>query len=99
MTALLLLLAVTAAGLHLKTDMKGAIMKRTLTLICALFVGALSTAAVGAPGEWWEVTAKMEMPGMPFAMPATTTKVCIAKGAVSDPHQSMQDKECKMTDI
>jgi len=73
-------------------------MKKTWTIGLALFWGAFS-AAYGAPGEWWEVTSKMEMPGMPFAMPATTTKVCIAKGAVSDPHQSMQDKECKMTDI
>ncbi|MDO8754231.1 MAG: DUF3617 family protein, partial [Anaerolineales bacterium] len=74
-------------------------MKKTLTLSFALFVGALSTAAVGAPGEWWEVAAKMEMPGMPFTMPSTTTKVCIAKGAVNDPNQSMHDKECKMTDV
>jgi len=78
--------------------MKGDSMKKTWTIGLALFWGAFS-AAYGAPGEWWEVTSKMEMPGMPFAMPATTTKVCIAKGAVSDPHQSMQDKECKMTDI
>lgn len=74
-------------------------MKKTLTLIYALFVGALSTAAVGAPGEWWEVTAKMEMPGMPFAMPATTTKVCLAKGAANDPHQATQDKDCQTTDV
>ena len=79
--------------------MKGVIMKETLTLSFALFVWAFPTAAVGAPGEWWEVAAKMEMPGMPFAMPSTTTKVCIAKGAANDPHQATQDKDCKTTDV
>lgn len=74
-------------------------MKKTLTLSFALFVGAFSTTAVCAPGEWWEIFSKTEMPGMPFAMPATTTRVCIAKGAANDPRQSMQDKECQMTDV
>lgn len=74
-------------------------MKKILALSFALLVGAFSVAAYGAPGEWWEVTAKMEMPGMPFAMPAMTTKVCIAKGAANDPHQATQDKDCKMTDV
>ncbi|MDP1633455.1 MAG: DUF3617 domain-containing protein [Gallionellaceae bacterium] len=74
-------------------------MKKILTISFALFVGAFSAAAYGAPGEWWEVTAKMEMPGMPFAMPATTTKVCLVKGAANDPRQSTQDKDCKTTDV
>lgn len=73
-------------------------MKKTWMIGLALFCSGFS-AAYAAPGEWWEVTAKMEMPGMPFSMPSTTTKVCIAKGAVNDPNQSMHDKECKMTDI
>lgn len=30
--------------------------------------------------ELWEVTSKMEMPGMPMAMPAQTHRVCTAKG-------------------
>ena len=74
-------------------------MKTILTISLALFWGAFSAAAVGASGEWWEVTGKTEMPGMPFAMPATTTKVCLAKGAANDPRQSTQDKDCKTTDV
>lgn len=74
-------------------------MKKTLTISLALFWGAFSAAAYGAAGEWWEVTAKMEMPGMPFAMPATTTKVCLAKGAANNPHQATQDKDCQITDV
>ena len=30
--------------------------------------------------ELWDVTSKMEMPGMPFAMPPQTHRVCVAKG-------------------
>lgn len=73
-------------------------MKKIGMISLALFCGAFS-AAHAAPGEWWEVTAKMEMPGMPFAMPPTATKVCIAKGAANDPHQATQDKDCKISDV
>ncbi|HEX5364787.1 MAG TPA: DUF3617 family protein, partial [Gallionella sp.] len=65
----------------------------SLTLLCA------ASAAYAEPGEWWEIASKTEMPGMPFSMPATTTRICVAKGAADDPRQSVQDKECKMTDI
>jgi hypothetical protein len=60
-----------------------------------------SGAAVAESGEFWEITQKMEMPGMPMAMPETTVKVCLPKGGESDPRQSMRDPqgECEMTDI
>jgi hypothetical protein len=45
------------------------------------------------------MTVKMEMPGMPFAMPATTTKICIPKGAERDPKHMNSDKDCVMTDM
>ncbi|MDO8438594.1 MAG: DUF3617 family protein [Nitrosomonadaceae bacterium] len=72
-------------------------MKKLLITGLALFGGAFSAAAYCAPGEWWEVSSKMEMPGMPFAMPATTSRVCVAKGSENVP--PMQDKECKMTNV
>lgn len=65
----------------------------------ALLSGVLSAAAHAAPGEYWEITNKMEMPGMPFAMPATTMKVCIPKGGENDPQKTSGDKDCKMTDV
>jgi hypothetical protein len=75
-------------------------MKRISTIILALFWSACTAAAYAAPGEWWEISSKTEMPGMPFAMPATTVKVCVAKGAANAQRQTMQqDKTCKMTDI
>lgn len=64
-----------------------------------LCVTLLSAHAYAATGEYWEVTNKMEMPGMPFSMPATTNKVCIGKGQENDPGKSAGDKNCKMTDV
>lgn len=66
------------------------------TLLGILF--SLATAAVAAPGEYWEYTMKMEMAGMPMAMPATTNKVCVAKGQEQDP-RSTAEKDCTVTDV
>lgn len=74
-------------------------MNKHLTAMLAMLTGLLSAAANAAPGEYWEVTSKMEMPGMPFAMPPTTQKVCIPKGGENDPARTSGDKDCKMTDI
>lgn len=74
-------------------------MKKLLYACMAFLSGTISADAYSAPGEYWEVTTKMEMPGMPFAMPATTTKVCIPKGGEKDPRHSAKDKDCEMTDI
>lgn len=66
----------------------------------AIVISMLLCAAVQAkPGETWEITSKMEMPGMPFAMPPTTMKTCIPKGSENDPGQTSGDKSCKMTDV
>ena len=74
-------------------------MNRYCVAIFGMLIGLLSAAASAAPGEYWEITNKMEMPGMPFAMPATTTKVCISKGSESNPEKTSGDKSCKMTDV
>lgn len=74
-------------------------MNKRLTAILAILSGLLGSTAYAAPGEYWEITSKMEMPGMPFAMPATTTKVCIAKGNENDPRKSSGDEDCQMSDI
>lgn len=70
-------------------------LSATLATITVLF----SASAMSAPGEYWEVTNKMEMEGMPFAMPGTTQKVCVPKGGENDPSKTTGDKDCKMTDI
>ena len=74
-------------------------MKKLLIAGFACAVSTLSTSAFSAPGEYWEISSKMEMPGMPFAMPGSTVKVCIPKGAEKDPRQAAPNKDCEMTDI
>lgn len=75
-------------------------MKKMFIACLAIAVSAFSAAAFGAAGEYWEVTAKMEMKGMPFAMPATTTKVCMPLGEEKDPRRTMGEKaDCEFTDI
>jgi Protein of unknown function (DUF3617) len=78
----------------------GANMKKILLNMGMLSVLVLSSPLFAATGEWWEVTGKMEMEGMPFAMPAQTSKVCLPKGAESDPRYTQgKDSNCTMTEV
>lgn len=75
-------------------------MNKLLPGILSLSLGLFSSVLLAAPGEWWEMTVKMEMEGMPFAMPAQATKVCMPKGGQSDPKNTQgKDSNCKMTDV
>jgi hypothetical protein len=66
------------------------------TIGWALVLAGLSPWAQAAPGEYWEITNKVQMQGM--SMPGMTSKVCIPKGAEGDPRNSA-DKDCQMTDM
>jgi hypothetical protein len=76
---------------------------KTLTLAAlAVFTGLFSSAAFSKPGEYWEVTSRIDMPGMPAGMSSTKTKVCIAKGSEKDPGQLMRSRnssDCQLTDV
>lgn len=75
-------------------------MKKILLSIAVLSVAMTPSSLLAAPGEWWEITSKMEMEGMPFAMPAQTAKVCMPKGGQSDPNRTQgKDSNCTMTDV
>lgn len=75
-------------------------MKNILMAWVALLSGVLAADIYAAPGEYWEITSKMDMPGMPFAMPATTVKVCIPPGGEKDPRRTQDKKSnCEMTDV
>jgi hypothetical protein len=76
----------------------------------ALYVVAaavLAPHAYGAPpnmreGEW-EITMKMEMPGMPMAMPPQVMQRCITKKDLADAHKPVPgaqagDSRCKLSD-
>ena len=68
-----------------------------------LAVAVLWVAAVLMPDpafgqgkdDLWEVTTKMEMPGMPMAMPAQTNRFCIAKGGKDEDYVPKREN-CKM---
>ena len=55
------------------------------------------TAAAQGKDDMWEITTKMEMPGMPMAMPAQTQRQCVAKNAKDDDYIPRRDN-CKVTD-
>jgi len=70
---------------------------RHATLLGLLLLG--TTAAAAEKGTWWEMTTEMEMVGMPFAMPATTLKLCQPDGDWRRPPEGKQDKSCVMKDV
>lgn len=81
-------------------------MKICLGVIASSFLTLFTSTvfAVETTGEWWEVTQKMEMPGMPdmgAMMPGSApTKVCIAPGQNSQPFKSKEkDKDCAVSDV
>ena len=74
-------------------------MKNLLFAPVAFASMVLSVPALAAPGEYWEITTKMEMAGMPFAMPATTHKVCLPQGAATDPKHGSNSKDCDVQDM
>ena len=69
-------------------------------ILIGLLSGLIVATAQATPGEYWEITTKMEMVGMPFAMPTITAKVCVPNGGEKNP-QYMQKKDdtCQMTDV
>ena len=75
-------------------------MKRNLFFRAGIFLAFISLNAHAEKGEYWEVTSKMEMPGMPFAMPATTHKVCLPPGGETDPQRTKdKDSKCTFTNV
>jgi len=75
-------------------------MKKSLSAVVSVIACLFSATVFSATGETWQVTTKTEMPGAPFAMPASTMTVCMEKGKENDPKRLMQqDSDCQITDI
>ncbi len=64
--------------------------------IALAFALALPAAAQGKD-DLWEVSSKMEMPGMPMAMPAQVHRVCVAKTHKDEDLVPRQDN-CRVVD-
>ena len=71
---------------------------RVACALCAA-LASMASAAVLAQGadDLYEVTVKMEMTGMPMAMPATTQRMCVKKGGGAGDVVPRQEN-CKVTD-
>lgn len=71
----------------------------SIAMIVAAHCCAATSVLAEGPDELWEVTMKMEMPGMP-AMPAHTSQVCKTRGD-RDPSKTGardRDSDCKLVD-
>lgn len=67
-----------------------------LTLVAALDVAAASAMHAGI----WEITTKMEMPGMPMAVPPQVFRQCYREDNLKDPKNMVpQDKDCKADSV
>jgi hypothetical protein len=69
-----------------------------LAVVFVLAILPLPVVAQQGQDDLWEVTTKMEMAGMPFAMPPQTSRVCTQKGKQNEA-MAPQDKNCRMTDM
>lgn len=78
-----------------------------MRFVFAVLAFWLSAAALAAGPHMkdglWEITVKMEMPGMPAAMPPQTIRQCVTKRDLEDlrnmtPRGSAGDARCQMSD-
>ena len=74
-------------------------MLRKILVISVVLVASLSTSIAGSGPNMeegkWEVTTRMEMPGMSISMPEVTSTQCLTKKDFV-PQGSQQGQECKI---
>lgn len=74
------------------------------SVVAASFVGIALAQGPRRDGEW-EVKIEREMPGVPVAIPPTTTKQCVTPADAADPQKAMPPQgrggnsgSCKVSD-
>jgi Protein of unknown function (DUF3617) len=73
-------------------------LSRAGVALCSLVaLAATSPAAAQGKDELWEVSSKMEMPGMPMAMPAQVNRTCVAKNRRDEDLVPTRDN-CRVVD-
>jgi hypothetical protein len=66
-------------------------------IVLAFALAASLPASAQGKDDLWEVSTKMEMPGMPMAMPAQTNRFCIGKNRKDEEFVPKQG-ECRMVE-
>ena len=73
-------------------------MSSSRACIAVVIAFACQVALAQEKDELWDITTKMEMVGMPMAMPAQTFRQCVAKGATEQSYVPQRNGECKTVD-
>ena len=72
--------------------------KQLFILIAPLFTATCASAAPNLKDGMWEITGKIEMPGMPMAIPPTTHTQCLSSKDVV-PQKPEKNQDCKITSL
>ena len=67
----------------------------TAGIVLAFALASSMQASAQGKDDLWEVSTKMEMPGMPMAMPPQTNRFCIGKNRKEEEFVPMQG-DCRM---
>jgi hypothetical protein len=79
-------------------------MRFTVTplLAAALFAAAAHAQAPNMKEGLWEITSRMDMPGMPAGMPPQTVRQCLTRKDIDNPQRmaptGQQDNRCQVSD-
>ncbi len=70
--------------------------EKLILIVLTLFVAiGIAQADVNLKDGMWEITAKVEMPGMPMEMPGATFKQCLTSEN-SIPNSKQQNPDCEV---
>jgi hypothetical protein len=90
----------TAWTVHIIPQGELIMKKAIVALLSMLLLPALSFAASGMRDGLWEISSRVEMPGMPMKMKPTVMKHCYSKEDVKDQKTAIaKDKNCTVTDM
>lgn len=80
--------------------MNAYIVTRTglLALMVLIPLAAQAEQPTMKPGKW-EYNMKMDIPGMPFAMPPVKTQRCLKQDEIDRGDQYSKDDKCKVTNL
>ena len=78
--------------------MKANTVRNTVLSLTTLGLLLPAMSALAEEGELWQTEVKMEMPGMPAAMPPQSATVCQPKGR-NEEMSIPKDASCKTTDF